>query len=859
MPSIAQSPGRLGGAHALRVVKTAKSGRLGSERPPSRKNSVMMRKRLLRSILPVFLLLRLATSPLFGEEPPAPSQGPFLGVAEVVPRFSQLAEEGLLAKDRIDALGETSVVHEQLNAARQRLIRMEPQLAELSEPLGWGFDQMLELRGRLTEERAKLENNLDNLSARLTELEEMGKSWSEKKTFWESWRRSLKGPEIRVPQEEFRQALDIIDNVLRSASIASERLVQLQKKAADLQGKAADLLGRIESVIRGQTFRKVGHSFASREYLQQFDAGLWSQVRNGITEVEGISAEFLREQGWIAALQILLVFLLAGFIIHQRPRAEETEEWRFILYHPWATGIFASFSTLSLLYTEVPDLWHLLLWLPAAFSASILLCALLKNPRKRFIIWLLATFFVLSLALRAIALPLPLYRMYLALLSLAGVPLFLLLAASNQRAHQGQLTGFTVALRIGAGVLLSSFLAQFAGYSTLSFRLIESSLKTVVLGLFAFMAVKLGQGAIDFILDQDFFRRWRFFRRFGNELSARLKNVFLVLIAAFTSLNLLAAWYIFDSVAEAWSTLLGLSLTIEEASISVEKVLVVGLVLYLSVAASWTIRAILEAEFFPRRRFDRGVRDSIKKLLHYSLVLIGFLFAMTLVGVELKNFAVLAGAFGIGIGFGLQNIVNNFVSGLILLFERPIKVGDMLIVDNEWGTVRKIGLRSTVVKTLEESEIIVPNSLLVAEKVTNWSLTSALCRLAIPVGVAYGSDVPLVLQILAEAGKENALVLDDPAPSPLFRGFGDSSLDFELRVWISDVRDRFRVRSEICQYIDRRFREEGVEIPFPQRDLHLRSVDATVFRDLGSQPAGKRAVSRAEAASAEGGEKRPAQ
>lgn len=151
-------------------------------------------------------------------------------------------------------------------------------------------------------------------------------------------------------------------------------------------------------------------------------------------------------------------------------------------------------------------------------------------------------------------------------------------------------------------------------------------------------------------------------------------------------------------------------------------------------------------------------------------------------------------------------------------------MGDIVIIDDAWGTVLRIGLRSTVVTTLEESEIIVPNSLLMSEMVTNWSLTSPLCRVSVPVGVAYGSDVPLVLKILVEAGEENPSVLSDPAPSPLFKGFGDSSLDFELRVWISNVRDRLRVRSEICQFIDRRFREEGVEISFPQRDLHLRSV-----------------------------------
>jgi len=813
----------------------------------------------LRSILIIIVLLRLTISPGSGEESPAPDAARFPGVSEVVPRASQLSEEGVAADTRIASLREIGAVSAQIQESRSQLIRMVPQLADLSGPLGRSFDQTLDLRGKITDQKTGLEQVINLLSSNLADIEDLEKVWNGKRAFWESWRDSLNKQGIRLPEGEFQQAFGIIDEVLNSISTASDRLVQLQKEAADLQEQAAEMLIRIESSIRGQTFKKVSHSFASREYREQFDSRLWSQVRNGISEVEGVSSDFLREQGWVAALQLLLVFVLAGFIIHHRPKAEETEEWQFILIHPWATGIFVALSTLSFFYSQTPDLWQFLLWLPAAFSAATLMCALLKNPRKRLMIWLLASLFVLSLGLRSIAFPVPLYRLYLALLSLLGVPLFLFLAAGNQRAHQEQLTGFTLTLRIGAAVLFIAFVAQFAGYSTLSFRLIESSIKTVFLGLFAVMTIKLGQGSIDFALDQPFFRRWRFFRRFGNDLTSRLKDMFLILIIILTSLYLLKVWNLYDSMAEAWSNLLALSLTIEDVSISVENVLVVVFVLYLSMAVSWLIRAILEAEFFPRRRFDRGVRDSIKKLLNYSLILVGFLFAMSLAGVELKNFAVLAGAFGIGIGFGLQNVVNNFVSGLILLFERPVKVGDMVVIDNEWGTVRKIGLRSTVVTNLDESEVIVPNSLLVSQKLTNWSLTSPLCRLTIPVGVAYGSDVPLVLKILTETGEQHSAVLEDPGPSPLFRGFGDSSLDFELRIWISDVRDRFRVRSEICQYIDRRFREEGIIIPFPQRDLHLRSVEPEVLDGLENRQAGRHKVFRPEEAMEVQKGERPAQ
>ncbi len=182
----------------------------------------------------------------------------------------------------------------------------------------------------------------------------------------------------------------------------------------------------------------------------------------------------------------------------------------------------------------------------------------------------------------------------------------------------------------------------------------------------------------------------------------------------------------------------------------------------------------------------------------------------------------------------MQNIVNNFVSGLMLLFERPFKIGDMVVVDNETGTVRKIGLRSTIIETFDRSELIVPNSQFISGKVTNWTRTSHIARIRIPVGVAYGSDVELVLRLLREAGETDPRVLSNPAPNPLFLRFGDSSLDLELHVWIADVGDLLAVRSHLCQEIARRFQEAGIEIPCPQRDLHLRSIDEGVLeRALG--------------------------
>ena len=198
----------------------------------------------------------------------------------------------------------------------------------------------------------------------------------------------------------------------------------------------------------------------------------------------------------------------------------------------------------------------------------------------------------------------------------------------------------------------------------------------------------------------------------------------------------------------------------------------------------WFLRAVLKAEVFPRRQVDRGAADAITKLLHYSLIFIGFLLSVSLIGFDLQSFVVLGGALGIGIGFGLQNIVNNFVSGLILLFERPVRTGDWISVGSTEGYVKKISIRSTEIQTFDRAEVIVPNSDLISQQVTNFMLHDTRGRIKISVGVAYGSDVYQVRDLLLKACSDHPLVITDgssPAPKVLFRTFGESSLDFELR------------------------------------------------------------------------------
>ena len=252
---------------------------------------------------------------------------------------------------------------------------------------------------------------------------------------------------------------------------------------------------------------------------------------------------------------------------------------------------------------------------------------------------------------------------------------------------------------------------------------------------------------------------------------------------------------------------------------------------FIAIAVILTIggwfRRRLESTWLKHTRLDRGAREATVTITGYLIITIAVITGLSIAGFNFQNIALIAGALSVGIGFGLQNIVNNFISGLILLFERPIKTGDWIMVGNTEGYVKRIRIRSTEIQTFDRADVIVPNSELIAGQVTNWMLHDTRGRARIPVGVAYGSDTQKVKTILEKVAAEHpSVVLDGSAPKPrvLFRGFGESSLDFELRCHIQNIDERLQVVSDLNFAIDAAFRENGIEIPFPQRDVHVRDL-----------------------------------
>lgn len=256
------------------------------------------------------------------------------------------------------------------------------------------------------------------------------------------------------------------------------------------------------------------------------------------------------------------------------------------------------------------------------------------------------------------------------------------------------------------------------------------------------------------------------------------------------------------------------------------------LILLVGYAASSAIRFIFREELLNRFNLSRGLPELFSSMLHYLLLLLVFFFAVNAGGVELNKFTVLTGALGVGVGFGLQNIVNNFISGLILQFERPIHVGDVLDVDGTTGKVTRIGIRSSTVKTFQGAEVIVPNGNFISGKVINWTLSESQRRVDLPVGVAYGSDVKLVCQLLNQAATAHEDVLTSPAPAVFFKEFADSSLNFEAQFWVMQESNTTKVKSEVALTAMQLLDSAGIEIPFPQRDLRLRAVDVNAAATL---------------------------
>ena len=256
-------------------------------------------------------------------------------------------------------------------------------------------------------------------------------------------------------------------------------------------------------------------------------------------------------------------------------------------------------------------------------------------------------------------------------------------------------------------------------------------------------------------------------------------------------------------------------------SFSAGDVLEFVLTIWVAHLVSVFVRFVLREDVYPRTQMTRGFSYAVSSLLNYTILTLGFLLALGAIGLDLTKATILAGAFGVGLGFGLQSIVNNFVSGLILLFERPIRVGDIVEVGDLQGEVSRIGIRASTVRTYQGADIIVPNAQLVTERVTNWTASDRRRRIDIPVGVDYASAPEKVVAVLEALAGRHPDVLKQPAPQTVFKTFGESAINFELRAWTDHLERWTTIQTELAAGVYAALHDAGMTLPFPQREVRL--------------------------------------
>jgi len=371
-------------------------------------------------------------------------------------------------------------------------------------------------------------------------------------------------------------------------------------------------------------------------------------------------------------------------------------------------------------------------------------------------------------------------------------------------------------------VCAASFVIGAAGYMRLALLLGAGVIGNGYLAVVLTAAVRVADGLLAFALRARPLSYLGMVRRHRALLDRRAHTLLrwsAVAVWAFFALRYFSLW----NGAVAGTTAI-LEATLERGSVSIS--LADLLVFALTVGAAFTLsrflRFLLAEEVFPRLSLGRGLPEALSGVMHYALLLTAFLLGLAVLGVDLTKITIVAGAFGVGIGFGLQSVVNNLVSGAIVLFERKINVGDAVRISDVEGQVQQLGMRACTVRSWEGAEVIVPNASLTTEKVVNWTLSDRRRRVDVAVGVAYGTPPEKALEILLAVARAHPRVLEYPAPVALFRGFGESALQVEMRVWTDRFDQWVQTQSELAVALYAALRDAGIAIPFLQREVRVR-------------------------------------
>ncbi|NNK58259.1 MAG: mechanosensitive ion channel [Desulfofustis sp.] len=789
--------------------------------------------RVVCTFLTIFIMVVCAPLTVKGEEQPAAdtvaTEEQNLDLIDAYKWSNLLPKELIDLQIDIESLADISNLEEEFADIGDLVEELEWDSVSLKSTPNLTFYAINTFEAKINKLNIRLNRINEPLQKNINELE----AWHDR---WAELEKKLQQISIRLDSEfessdtfpEFYLLTDIINNGkklinshLRANLLAGHEIGKIQTRIYSLSVIGDELIREMTATGTQQT----SPSMLSADFYRQVDR---ANIQTGLQNVK----LFLKNQLThgiqnlrFVAIGLLVILGLVIPISMSRKLVKPFSTWSSFANRPVATSLFVfclgfiSYTTVST-FVALPQDWETLIYLPLFLSVAVFSDNICSTRWQTILLRQLLLYIGLTVMLALVNLPQVLFYLFVFYASLGLIAYYLFYVLRQSDKSDGGRSIWVVLVWVIFPVLV--IVAGVSGFDQLAVVLFGRILALIATTITIRLMLLFVSGLLELALDN---APWSFINNNAATIVRQVTPLLVLLhFILWIAFALVISW-VYPTLFEAFAALFSLQFTIGSITVSPGAVINIILIVYVTLLVSRGFRAFLLQEVLPAHGVEKGVQLSISRLVHYAVLTIGFIFLLRVLGFGLNQITILGGALGVGIGFGLQAIVNNFVSGLILLFERPIKVGDMIDVGTQIGEVKELGLRATTVQTFDNAEVVIPNSQLISGNVTNWTLAEKKVRVRVPVGVAYGTDISTVFQILLGCAEANLRVLSSPKPAALFLAFGASSLDFELRAWIPDFDHRVEVLSELNQDIESEFQLAGIEIPFQQTDLHLRSVD----------------------------------
>jgi small-conductance mechanosensitive channel len=767
---------------------------------------------------------------------PAPKVSVAIPVAEVATRATEVSNLLRTLQTQFAPSPEIEKIQKELPDVRDRLeaklrrtmklLQAQPMMETLqTEEQVWQKSQteMGKWMSLLTQRATQLQTALGRLA-------DLQKAWSQ----------TLDSARSEQAREAIVQQITAILPAIEAAQIT----LQTQRSAVlDLQGPVAAEIAKCGTALAeiAKAQRMAVGGFADRERLPIWSAERWAQARAaGFSSLREFAADpwaeivqYLHDPS--SGMPIHLGFLVALSVMFYAMR-REVRRWApgegspvitLVSERPYAAALIASLLIASSPTSPAPPTMRNLFEV-LAMAPIIRLMKPAVDQRLVFGLYALAVLFTLDMVRHALAGAILFDQVMVVLEAIAGMAVLgWSLAYGNLRGSLTEATGLARlrAHRVGARVVLFALglglVAGVLGYMHGARLLVSCVLIGGALALALFASVKILCAVAGFGLRVWPLRLLHMVRDHRDLQERRTRRVLVFLAIVAWLVRVLDYVGLLEPTLSFGKTLLAVKLERGSISVSVEDVLAFVLTVWVAYLFSAFIRFVLQEDVYPRTKVPQGMAYAASRLLHYVILALGFVVGVGVLGVDLTKVTVLVGAFGVGLGFGLQSVVNNFVSGLILLFERPIHVGDTVEAGNIQGQVQRIGIRSSIVRTGQGAEIIVPNSQLVSEQVTNWTLSDQLRRIDLTVRMDYSAPPQKVIEVIEAVANAHPMVLKNPKPQVLFVGFGDNSINFELRAWTDQFTDWGRTKSELTVAVYDAVQAAGMAFPLSQHKVRL--------------------------------------